>query len=49
MKTKRKFKSVKYVDENDKHYSFNDLVKAFNDGKTLEDILLKFKIENNEL
>ena len=42
----RKRKTVKYVDEDDKHYSFNDLVKAFNEGKTIEDILLKFKIDN---
>jgi len=47
MKTKRKFKSTKYIDVTDKYLSFNDLVKALNEGKTLQDLIIDFKIENN--
>ena len=43
-----KLKTVKYVYVSDKHYSFNDLVKALNEGKTLQDIIIDFKIKNNE-
>jgi len=47
MKTKRKF-SVKYTDVKDKYLSFNDLIKALNENKTIQDLIIEFKIKNNE-
>ena len=43
-----KIKTVKYIDVDDKYFTFNDLVKALNEGKTLEDLIIEFKIKNNE-
>lgn len=38
----RKFKTVKYQDEDDKYLSLNDLKEALNNNKTIEDLIIEF-------
>lgn len=45
---KRKFKTVKYIDEGDKQFSINDLKEAINNNKTLEDLIIIYYVENGD-
>ena len=41
-----KLKTVKYIDEDDKYLSLNDLKAALNNNKTIEDLIIEYYEQN---
>ena len=44
----RKRKTVKYIDEDDKYLSVQDLKAALNNNKTIEDLIIEYYEQNRD-